>query len=176
MATSEKQLAANRRNAEKSTGPKTDAGKAVVKYNALTHGLLTREFMLPDEDYEVATDFEAELLGALQPAGPVEVLLADRIILSAWRLLRAARIETESLKDDWTDELFGQKEGIGFAFLRNRNTLPILSRYETALERSLFKALHELQRLQAARAGANVPPPVVVEVDVSGDGGNGFVS
>jgi len=40
-------------------------------------------------------------------------------------------------------------------------------RYETALERSLYKALHELQRLQAARAGVPVPPPAAADVDVT---------
>ena len=48
-------------------------------------------------------------------------------------------------------------------------TMQKVNRYETALERSLYKALHELQRLQAARQGCVVPPPAVVDVDVSGD-------
>jgi hypothetical protein len=49
------------------------------------------------------------------------------------------------------------------------NAFSKLSRYETALARGLYKALHELQRLQAARgAGGNVSPPVAVDVDVSG--------
>jgi hypothetical protein len=49
------------------------------------------------------------------------------------------------------------------------NAFSKLSRYKTTIERSLFKALHELQRLQATRgAGGNVSPPVAVDVDVSG--------
>jgi hypothetical protein len=58
-----------------------------------------------------------------------------------------------------------------------------LSRYETTIERSLYKALHELQRLQSARGlgvGSSIPPPVAVDVDVSGSPEraprNGFVS
>jgi DNA helicase HerA-like ATPase len=43
----------------------------------------------------------------------------------------------------------------------------VLSRYEVTLERSLYKALHELQRLQAARDGQAVPLPVVVDVSLS---------
>ncbi len=46
-----------------------------------------------------------------------------------------------------------------------------LARYDTAIERSLFRALHELQRLQQARAGEPVPPPAVVDVDVHCDEG-----
>ena len=45
--TSEKQAKANRRNALKSTGPKTPNGKAAIRYNATKHGLLSREILLP---------------------------------------------------------------------------------------------------------------------------------
>ena len=49
------------------------------------------------------------------------------------------------------------------------NAFSQLSRYEAAIERSLYRALNELQRLQAARgAGGGAPPPAVVDVDVSG--------
>jgi hypothetical protein len=61
---------------------------------------------------------------------------------------------------------------LGRTFIRdadNANAFSKLSRYETAIERSLYKALHELQRRQAARrADGNVPPPVAVDVDDSG--------
>lgn len=46
-----------------------------------------------------------------------------------------------------------------------------LSRYEATIERSLYRALHELQRRQQARRGGHVPPPVAVDVDVSGVSG-----
>ena len=61
---------------------------------------------------------------------------------------------------------------LGRTFIRDAdkaNAFSKLSRYETAIERRLYKALHELQRLQAARsADANVPPPAVLDVNVSG--------
>jgi hypothetical protein len=61
---------------------------------------------------------------------------------------------------------------LGRTFIRDAdkaNAFSKLSRYETAIERSLYKALHELQRRRAARlAEGNVPPPMVVDVDVSG--------
>lgn len=52
------------------------------------------------------------------------------------------------------------------AFGGNDNLLANVSRYETTLERSLFKSLHELERLQARRAGQAVAPPVVVDVNL----------
>ena len=61
---------------------------------------------------------------------------------------------------------------LGRTFMRDAsdaNAFSKLSRYETAIERSLYKALHELQRLQIARrANGNVTPPVAVDVDISG--------
>lgn len=54
-------------------------------------------------------------------------------------------------------------------------TMSNLERYETTLFRSLTKALHELQRLQAISAGERVPAPAAVDVDVSING-NGAVN
>ena len=51
------------------------------------------------------------------------------------------------------------------------NTLRNISRYEVRIERAYFRALHELQRLQARRAGQGVPPPIAADIDItiSGD-------
>ena len=60
---------------------------------------------------------------------------------------------------------------LGRTFIRdagNANAFSKLLRYETAIERGLYKALHELERRQAARQGGNVPAPMAVDVDVSG--------
>ena len=66
---------------------------------------------------------------------------------------------------------------LGRTYARDANGANVfskLSRYETTIERGLYKALHELQRLQAARgAGSGPPPPVAVDVDVSGVPGEG---
>ncbi len=78
--------------------------------------------------------------------------------------------EMEAVRD-------GETATLGQTFIRDAdkaNAFSKLSRYETTIERSLYKALHELQRLQAARrAEGNVQPPVAVDVDVSGVSGEG---
>jgi hypothetical protein len=56
---------------------------------------------------------------------------------------------------------------LGRAFVATESTFSTLSRYESTIERGLYKALHELQRLQAARSGVPVPPPITGDVDVS---------
>ena len=60
---------------------------------------------------------------------------------------------------------------LGRTFVRDAdkaNAFSKLSRYETAIERQFYRALHELERRQAARRGGNVPAPEVLDVDVSG--------
>jgi hypothetical protein len=61
---------------------------------------------------------------------------------------------------------------LGRSFIRDAdkaNAFSKLSRYETAIERSLYRALHELQRLQAARSTeGGISPPVALDVNVSG--------
>jgi hypothetical protein len=80
---------------------------------------------------------------------------------------RLARSERQRL--DAQKESDAAKSGAAFIYdSGHENALAKLSRYETSMERSLYKALHELQRLQAARQGKEVPVPVAIDVDVSG--------
>ena len=90
------QMNANRRNAQRSTGPTTPSGKATVAQNALKHGLLARAALLPD-DGAAATRALAALATSLhtelKPEGPVEHALVDRIVATLWRLRRLAHVE-----------------------------------------------------------------------------------
>ena len=89
---SENQVAANRQNAAKSTGPKTAQGKQVARMNALKHGLQAERVVIPGEDPE---EFEAlfrSLEEYYRPVGAVEVLLVDELFIArfsephAWAL------------------------------------------------------------------------------------------
>jgi hypothetical protein len=91
--TSDKQIDANRQNALRSTGPKTPEGKDAVRLNALKHGLLSKETLLPGEDEEALRELGERLRDELQPVGELENLLVDRIISSYWRLSRLGRVE-----------------------------------------------------------------------------------
>jgi hypothetical protein len=92
--TSERQKAANRANALQSTGPKTSEGKAVVRLNALRHGLLTRDVVLPGEDVDAFEDLWNQVRAEHTPVGPTEEFLVDRIVNIMWKLRRLARAET----------------------------------------------------------------------------------
>ncbi|MCL5278376.1 MAG: hypothetical protein M1376_00520, partial [Planctomycetes bacterium] len=89
--TTEAQIEANRANAQKSTGPRTAEGKAIVSRNALTHGLLARAGVLPGEDEHEFQAHHQGLLQQLRPGSPLEEVLAERAVDLSWRLQRAAR-------------------------------------------------------------------------------------
>ena len=95
MAT-KRQIAANRRNARRSTGPKSAAGKAASSANALRHGLsAARAVVLPDEDADAYERLRQGVLADLDPANTLQEALALRIVVLLWRLDRAARLEAE---------------------------------------------------------------------------------
>ena len=94
---SERQIAANRINAKRSTGPKTELGKRRSSRNALRHGLLSKFVVLPTESEDEYNEFSREIAQDLAPIGALESLLADRIAAAAWRLRRACSIEAGML-------------------------------------------------------------------------------
>ena len=94
---SDAQIEANRRNAQNSTGPKTQEGKERARRNALRHGLAAEHILLIDEDAEDFTEFGAGMRRALGPVGEAETVLAERIVMANWRLRRVWRQEAAAL-------------------------------------------------------------------------------
>lgn len=91
--TTPKQRAANRRNATLSTGPTTEAGKAVARLNATSHGLRAASPVVPGEDPAVWEEYREAVVSDLAPVGVLEAELADRVAVLAWRLRRVAAFE-----------------------------------------------------------------------------------
>lgn len=94
-----KQMAANRRNAGKSTGPRTARGKAVSRLNGLKHGLSARIIVLPHEDQRLYEAQRHELFERLGPEGALEAELVERLAQLLWRLARAPLAETAVFAD-----------------------------------------------------------------------------
>jgi uncharacterized membrane protein len=93
MAT-ERQIAANRRNAVKSIGPRTMQGKRRSRRNAMTHGL-TAETVVPVlDDRDQYDALEAALKADYRPRSVIEHQLVARLASLLWRLRRASSIET----------------------------------------------------------------------------------
>ena len=225
---SERQIQANKLNAQRSTGPRTLQGKARVASNALKHGLNGKRIVLPNEDPEEFDDLRNALREELAPQGALEEMLVDEIVADAWRLRRIpileatvhARDQQELIVTAMTREIAGinaaaEQDPIQELLLRQQKreltaaereavnraqaklkeanaklkeanakldepTLKVsrvLERHADELERwwrrgetlrrSMFRALHELQRLQAIRAGERVAAPAILDVDVN---------
>jgi len=168
------QIKANRQNAQKSTGPQTAEGKAVVSQNAVKHGLFAAEAVITGEnpaDYELYRDnFLAELL----PVGMIESMLAERVVSLAWRLRRAERMQNESIDvliakietDPWQhirreraaeaqdSRAGGSKLLLGWATKDDFSETRVLDRmmlYERRIENSLHKSITRLKQYQVIR-------------------------
>jgi hypothetical protein len=249
-----KQLAANRRNAQKSTGPRTAQGKAISRWNALKHGVLSRALIPPAlEPYESRVEFDAlleTLRQELDPRSALEEMLVERIATSYWRLARLLRAEAaeiaqrlDSCEEDlheqkawakamkntsltpWPDDLGDRvrrlaraqgsvtelrqilvkedarwadaprdellqageelleelqqaqadKEARELEAARDARSIPDLdrvvrfARYETTLERQIYRALDALERIQRLRGGERLPAPLKVDLTTDGE-------
>ena len=85
---SEKKLLANRMNAKKSTGPKTENGKNKASMNALKHGLNARKFMLKDENVEEFEEYKKGILKTLNPENFLLYDIALQIVFCGWNFRR----------------------------------------------------------------------------------------
>jgi hypothetical protein len=153
MAT-KNQITANRVNALKSTGPRTEEGMAAIRHNAMKHGLLSSDVVLRDEnrvDFEILRD-ELQSSFSVAPEGRLEEELIDQLTLRMWRLRRCARIEAGVFNNLFRDEeVVRALNKWGAAFEHGAGTFASISRYEGHLDRSALKIVAEIQRLQAER-------------------------
>jgi hypothetical protein len=157
MAT-DKQIAANRLNAQKSTGPITPEGRAAVRLNGVKYGLHAETLVLKGEsesDFTALLDsYEAEHA----PATPTEEALVVQLAMAAWRLRRLYHAEAAFYTKEMTflaglnseKKLDGQTL-TGLAINANRNTVDTFRRQEASLERSFCRALQELKRIRSQR-------------------------
>jgi hypothetical protein len=157
---SEKQLAANRTNAQKSTGPQTAEGKNRSRINATRHNLTGQVAALTEPDRVAFDAWSDNMLCDLEPRGAMELQFAQRIVSDSWRLNRASAIE---------DNLFAVSHHLGEigdpdnhpqiedafhnaeTFAQQAKTLQLLSLYEQRLNRTVQKNIALLKSLQVER-------------------------
>ena len=157
------QIKANRNNAKKSTGPRTDEGKARVAKNALKHGLLARDTVLTGED---PADFDRQLAALeadIQPGNSLEFELVRQIADAQWRMRRLTRLETgfiaaavddqrRHLEKRRPEELRPGYDGetllLGSAMLERTQAFVHLARYDGHLSRRFFRAVKQLADLR----------------------------
>ena len=171
---SKKQLAANRRNCKKSTGPSTPQGKDVVSQNALKHGLSADQIVISSEDQAAFDLHRDQILDELAPDTPIESFLAERIVDISWKLKRIGYLQNQTI-----DALGTPKTGplaklqqsllakyapatqtepsepdpelalgrLAIKDFSNSRVLERLLMYERRIESSLYRTMLELQRL-----------------------------
>jgi len=181
MAT-KKQIAANRRNALKG-GVKTPEGKAVSRLNARKHGIFASA--LTAEDAEELHEIDDQLAAALEPVGPVEEMLVEKLALTYLQLQRCARAEAEYHIRAWEEKdllMPFDEQRLKKRRDRGERAMPfdadafarlveLIGLYDMRLTNQFLKLLHEIERLQRLRAGEKVLPPVVADVTVDVAGG-----
>lgn len=176
---SDMQQKANEENA-KLGGVKTEEGIGVSKYNAQKHAIL-RETVTQYEE-EIREYVFNTLVKELNPQGAVEEMLAEIVGTCYIRLYRIAKAEKEYFKAiydpphvinsrwDFPELPDPDAKLIGYSPRINADHIlkvtNVYSRYETTIQGKMYKALHELERLQRMRKGDKVTAPVAVDVDV----------
>jgi hypothetical protein len=157
MAT-EKQLEANRANALKSTGPRTEEGKAASSRNALRHGLAARGLIVLAGHEDAFAELESTLRDDLRPDGGLQEIIFKRALESAWNLERC-RLAAAKLH-----EIGGAPDFDPLLDDRNDAAYNRIHRYTRENENSLYKAIRELGKLQAEDQYRHQVYPVTKEV------------
>jgi hypothetical protein len=171
-----KRTAANRRNAQLSTGPRTEKGKIHSRRNALKHGILASALLITEgEGAEDPAEWD-ELLGALSrdlaPVGALEEILVEKIAKCYWRERRALRCEAGLIRRSYVRDSIELEEIMNSqrAAITDHLSLPLggrldgILRYDTTNQRQLVYAINQLERLQRASKGEHVPARVSVQV------------
>ncbi len=167
---SEAQIAANRANAQRSTGPKTEEGKARVAQNGLKHGLCAKSAVLPGEERAGYEALLADLVALWRPTNGPELALVEEYAGCIWRLRRSCLVETGLLAVAWPrkmQEMVDERSpdgtvmdlametwGLGLAFSKAGKDLARLSLQESRVVRQRERVRKELEALQARRKQA----------------------
>ena len=172
-----RQMAANRQNALKSTGPVSLEGRSIARGNALKHGLCATAIIYPDEDGEEFLSLQARMIDKYHPEGPDEEFLVQRITICMWQIERSCRLEVETVVAAMGLALYnlrsyrehpqapeilkqacdGVSSAAAFIEIAHAQKVPafdLVLRYRSDAERGFYRALNQLLKLQALRKGA----------------------
>ena len=136
---SEEQAAANAANAQLSTGPRTEEGKARSAQNSLKHGCFSRNIILPGESQEEFDAFHQGFINDYRPQGQSESSLVRDLAEIEWRLTRLRRIEAAGIADALDSGDLEPKCLLNYTLIEQR------------LIRSFQATLKSLEHLQAPR-------------------------
>jgi hypothetical protein len=144
------QIAANRANAQHSTGPRTDAGKLRASQNALRHGLCSGIPIMHDEDDGRGDQILDALREEFQPVGPTEEILVYKMAEHFYYGKRASYILSDELTyNDHNED--------------NAREIGLMMRYHAQSDRGYYRALTELRKVQTERCCPRVQPDATTD-------------
>ncbi|MCA2966414.1 MAG: hypothetical protein INH40_21170 [Acidobacteriaceae bacterium] len=175
-AAAAKQREINRQNASKSTGPRTEAGKATSSRNRLAHGLCSSSLIIRGETQEEFDELQIQTHVAFDPKTEEETLLVDQLVEALWRLNRARSVESRTFENmmDCTDHHFSRGGAIetdqstggllsnALSDADHQKTMTIVQRYVTAAERTYRQCLKAVQEAVKRRPA----PALAVKIAV----------
>jgi hypothetical protein len=185
---SDKQIAANRINAQKSTGPRSAAGKTQSAQNARKHGFCSSNFTVAHlEDLDEIVDLRRDLVDFYHPVNSQELWAVERIALHQMSLICASRLEAglfttcldnaldpegrpihamnkEMAGEDNSAITLGQDRNFALSegfqrMTRKPHTWALFLRYQAQAERNYRRAIQEFERLRALRPEFNEEIP-----------------
>ncbi len=162
MPTSEARIIANRKNAQRSCGPRTEEGKAISRANSLKHGLTGAGIVLPEADAAEVDRRSGTFAAELNATGDVGLALARRAALCSVRMERGAdqqaaaltehvrKVEADFVPPDGItpgEAARLRSEAVRRAMVDPSREATLARKYETAAERAFFRCLNELRQM-----------------------------
>ena len=181
----DKQISASRENAKKSTGPRTTEGKTNSSKNALKHGLMAQDAVIPGEDPAEFDRHLTKLEDTYLPRNYVEKQIVHQIADTMWRIKRLFRIETTVVSasiertrvyqhDFRVDRIRQGHEGdlqlLGESMLGGTKFLNNLARYEGHLRRCLHRDLELMMKIRREERKSREAQAAADDVDAAGPG------
>ena len=155
------QIAANRQNAQLSSGPRTPEGRSVSSRNATTHGLSAGFLVLPHEDQAAFDNLLLAYDAEFTPRSEHESFLVEQMVQSRWKLARINRLEVEVVRRMCDPEPApASPDAILAASMleKTRDASAALQRHSAAAERSYYRARRELLQERTRLAKAEPEP------------------
>ena len=139
-------IAANKLNAQKSTGPQTPEGKAKSAANRLSWGFASNTIIIPGEDPDEFRGLVEDFIAEHQPICVTEQVLVEKMAQQQWLSLRALRLQGEAF-------IYQACADIGFAVPKD---LGLLIRYQTSADRAFHRAHNELVKAKKQRSNSEI--------------------
>ncbi len=147
-----KRAVANRANAQKSSGPKTEQGKAAASQNSFKHGLYSKALIIPGEDPALFEALRTDLAAEHRPVGLTEELLVDEVAQHYWRMKRYRAMEAQMYKYQGTNANGNTDLDVeNLVSCIELGLFTSIQRVLNSAERSFYKALKTLRELQKVR-------------------------